>query len=95
MDVWRVKERIKREIKRFDCWLLQDPVIFSGSVRSNLDPFGEAANDKAIWNSLKQAGLEAVVRSMPVHTFTHLSILLKKCLVRFHEGLQANLLEQD
>ena len=51
--------------------LLQDPVIFSGSVRSNLDPFGEAAGDEAIWDSLRQAGLEALVHSMPVLSLDH------------------------
>lgn len=45
---------------------VQDPVIFSGSLRSNLDPFGEAESDDAVWNALKQAGLEDVVQSMPV-----------------------------
>lgn len=41
-------------------------MIFSGSVRSNLDPFGEATSDEAIWSSLRQAGLDDVVRGMPV-----------------------------
>ena len=40
--------------------------MFSGSVRSNLDPFGEASSDQDIWNSLRQAGLDGVVRAMPV-----------------------------
>ncbi|KAI8930188.1 hypothetical protein BC831DRAFT_508630 [Entophlyctis helioformis] len=32
----------------------QDPVLFSGTLRSNLDPFGECT-DQAIWASLKQS----------------------------------------
>lgn len=32
----------------------QDPVIFSGSVRSNLDPFGDAGSDERIWGALSQ-----------------------------------------
>lgn len=43
----------------------QDPVIFTGSVRSNLDPFG-GSTDTAIWQALKQAGLEAAVMAMDV-----------------------------
>ena len=31
----------------------QDPVLFSGSVRYNLDPFDQYDSEK-IWNSLKQ-----------------------------------------
>ncbi|PRW61038.1 multidrug resistance-associated 1 isoform X8 [Chlorella sorokiniana] len=43
----------------------QDPVIFSGTVRSNLDPFGHAGSDEAVWEALAQAGLEGTVRAMP------------------------------
>ncbi|KAF8057290.1 Abcc2 [Scenedesmus sp. PABB004] len=42
----------------------QDPVIFSGTVRSNLDPFGQAGGDDAIWEALRQAGLADLVRSL-------------------------------
>ncbi|PNY29412.1 Oligomycin resistance ATP-dependent permease YOR1 [Tolypocladium capitatum] len=34
----------------------QDPTLFHGTVRSNLDPFGEHA-DLALWSALRQAGL--------------------------------------
>ena len=44
----------------------QDPVIFSGTVRSNLDPFGRAPSDLAIWEALRQASLRDFVRTMPV-----------------------------
>ena len=44
----------------------QDPVVFSGSFRSNLDPFGSAGGDGAIWGALKQAGLDGMVSSMGV-----------------------------
>eukprot|EP00892_Ulva_mutabilis_P002364 jgi/Ulvmu1/12128/UM084_0055.1 len=49
----------------------QDPVIFTGSVRSNLDPFG-GATDTAIWEALKQAGLEAAVMAMEAGLDTEL-----------------------
>eukprot|EP00198_Chlamydomonas_reinhardtii_P014120 XP_001703457.1 ABC transporter, multidrug resistance associated protein [Chlamydomonas reinhardtii] len=41
----------------------QDPVIFSGSVRSNLDPFGEARGDSDMWEALRRAGMDETVRS--------------------------------
>lgn len=42
----------------------QDPVVFSGSVRSNLDPFGEAASDADIWEALRRAGADGAVRAL-------------------------------
>ena len=44
----------------------QDPVVFSGSFRSNLDPFGQADSDAVIWEGLRQAGLDNMVRNMGV-----------------------------
>jgi ABC-type multidrug transport system fused ATPase/permease subunit len=53
----------------------QDPVIFSGSIRSNLDPFGSAPGendpfgsapgDEAVWQALTQAGIDGYVRELP------------------------------
>ena len=43
----------------------QDPVIFSGSVRSNLDPFGTAGGDEALWGTLERSGLASAVRALP------------------------------
>jgi ABC-type multidrug transport system fused ATPase/permease subunit len=44
----------------------QDPVLFSGSVRSNLDPFGAAAGgDAGLWSALERAGVAPAVRAMP------------------------------
>ena len=40
----------------------QDPVLFSGSLRMNIDPF-EAYNDEELWNALDQANLKAFVES--------------------------------
>jgi len=42
----------------------QDPVVFSGSVRSNLDPFGEAGGDAQIWEALRQSGMHTYIQSM-------------------------------
>ena len=40
----------------------QDPIIFSGTVRSNLDPFGDAAGDGQLYKALDQAGMGDAVR---------------------------------
>ncbi|KAG2426904.1 hypothetical protein HXX76_012691 [Chlamydomonas incerta] len=37
----------------------QEPVMFTGTVRSNLDPFGEFKDDAILWEVLKKVGLEA------------------------------------
>lgn len=42
----------------------QDPVLFSGTMRSNLDPFGENG-DEEIWAALERVELGAVVRNLP------------------------------
>ncbi|KAJ3122380.1 hypothetical protein HK100_012023 [Physocladia obscura] len=38
----------------------QDPVVFSGSFRTNMDPFSEYADDK-LWDAIGRAGLKAKV----------------------------------
>lgn len=42
----------------------QDPVLFSGTVRSNLDPF-KKHNDEEIWNALEKTQLKDRVKTMP------------------------------
>ena len=39
----------------------QDPVLWSGSVRYNLDPTGEATSD-AIWYALEQSHLKEFIQ---------------------------------
>ncbi|EDV20621.1 uncharacterized protein TRIADDRAFT_31533, partial [Trichoplax adhaerens] len=41
----------------------QDPVLFSGSIRMNLDPFNEY-DDKTIWTALEHAYLKTFVQSL-------------------------------
>uniref|UniRef100_M4B260 Uncharacterized protein n=1 Tax=Hyaloperonospora arabidopsidis (strain Emoy2) TaxID=559515 RepID=M4B260_HYAAE len=41
----------------------QDPVLFSGTVRSNLDPFDKFSDDE-IWMSIKRASLQNAVTSL-------------------------------
>ena len=42
----------------------QDPVLFSGSLRMNLDPF-DAYTDEQIWMALEHAHLKAFVTNLP------------------------------
>ena len=42
----------------------QEPVVFSGTVRSNLDPFDEfhcVGQDYELWEAIRECGLEDVV----------------------------------
>ena len=41
----------------------QDPVVFNGSVRKNLDPFGEYS-DEQIWSALNKVQLHNIVNSL-------------------------------
>lgn len=42
----------------------QEPVLFNGPIRRNLDPFGEY-NDLDMWRALEQVKLDEVVRGLP------------------------------
>jgi ABC-type multidrug transport system fused ATPase/permease subunit len=42
----------------------QNPVLFSGTIRSNMDPFNEYT-DKDIWNSLEGCGMKNTIEEMP------------------------------
>ena len=42
----------------------QDPVLFSGSLRMNIDPF-EAYSDDAIWTALEHSHLKSFIKSLP------------------------------
>jgi ATP-binding cassette subfamily C (CFTR/MRP) protein 1 len=54
-----------RDLRRAISLVPQDPTVFSGTVRSNLDPFHESASDADVWESLRRAGLEPYVRGLP------------------------------
>ena len=41
----------------------QDPVVFSGTLRMNLDPFNQYS-DQEVWTALEQAHLKAFVHSL-------------------------------
>lgn len=44
--------------------ITQDPVLFSGNLRSNLDPYG-VHEDIDLWNALEQMRMNSIVQSLP------------------------------
>eukprot|EP00928_Gymnodinium_smaydae_P027038 TRINITY_DN21037_c0_g1_i1.p1 TRINITY_DN21037_c0_g1~~TRINITY_DN21037_c0_g1_i1.p1 ORF type:complete len:1431 (-),score=138.73 TRINITY_DN21037_c0_g1_i1:187-3840(-) len=70
-----------RELRRVVRVLLQDPIFFSGSIRSNLlcrtpkqcmldnvertNASSESAEDAALWQALGKAGIEKLIRDLP------------------------------
>ncbi|CAH3114175.1 unnamed protein product [Pocillopora meandrina] len=42
----------------------QDPILFSGSLRKNLDPFNQY-NDTEVWNALEEVQLKETVTELP------------------------------
>ena len=43
---------------------IQEPVLFSGTLRMNLDPF-DSYSDDDIWTALEHAHLKEYVRALP------------------------------
>ncbi len=43
----------------------QDPTLFTGSIRSNLDPFNQHS-DQEIWQVLTAIHLKSVVEALPL-----------------------------
>lgn len=50
----------------------QEPVLFSGTMRYNLDPFDEFLDDK-LWNALRAVHLHGVVSDMPAGLLSKIS----------------------
>lgn len=44
------------------CLLLQDPVLFIGTVRTNLDPEGKYSDDE-LWDALRRCHMDECIRS--------------------------------
>ncbi len=51
----------------------QEPVLFSGSLRTNLDPFGKAS-DSVLWSAIKEVHLDSIMMA-PHESATSESLL--------------------
>eukprot|EP00004_Rigifila_ramosa_P027497 TRINITY_DN899_c0_g1_i1.p1 TRINITY_DN899_c0_g1~~TRINITY_DN899_c0_g1_i1.p1 ORF type:complete len:957 (-),score=240.32 TRINITY_DN899_c0_g1_i1:21-2891(-) len=69
VDISKIGLRILRSSLAI---LTQNPVLFNGTIRYNVDPMGTASDEK-IWESLSLVGLSSVVRSMSLQLDTPLS----------------------
>lgn len=54
----------RRELRRRIATIPQDPVLFSGTIRDNLDPFAEASDDE-VWHALERCMLKEVIAGLP------------------------------
>jgi ABC-type multidrug transport system fused ATPase/permease subunit len=52
------------ELRRKISIVPQSPVIFSGTLRSNMDPF-DKYSDASIWSALEKCNLKAMVAEFP------------------------------
>jgi ABC-type multidrug transport system fused ATPase/permease subunit len=52
------------------CIIPQDPVLFSGSVRLNVDPFSDFT-DEECWSALHKVRLSVLVKSLPGELHAH------------------------
>ena len=61
--------------------ITQNPILFTGSLRMNLDPFKKYA-DKELWGALEEASLKAMVENLS----NQLSEEIKECGSNFSVG---------
>ncbi|XP_039260634.2 ATP-binding cassette sub-family C member 4-like isoform X1 [Styela clava] len=54
------------------CIIPQDPMLFSGSLRKNIDPFSQYS-DKDIWKALEQVQLKDQIESFPMKLMKELA----------------------
>lgn len=61
--------------------ITQNPFLFTGSLRMNLDPFDEH-DDRELWDALEQASLKSMVKMLP----RQLNEEIKECGANFSAG---------
>ncbi|KAF5288562.1 hypothetical protein FQA39_LY15341 [Lamprigera yunnana] len=60
IDIKKIKPK---ELRKKMSIIPQDPVLFSGSVRKNLDPFDECDDDE-LWKALEQMKLKTIITDL-------------------------------
>ena len=72
IDGHSIKEKTLKNLRKSISIIPQDPVLFTGSLRLNLDPFSSYSDDE-IWEALRLSNLFGFVSTLPKglqHTFT-------------------------
>ena len=64
IDGINVKQIGLHDLRRNLAIIPQDPVLFTGTVRSNLDPLGEIKDDSVLWDALEATQLDKTIRNM-------------------------------
>jgi ABC-type multidrug transport system fused ATPase/permease subunit len=64
IDGLNIRELDIRQLREALCIIPQEPVLFKGTFRSNLDPFGEYT-DEELWNALELSHMKEYVMNTP------------------------------
>ena len=63
VDGVNIKQIGLHDLRRKLAIIPQEPVLFTGTIRSNLDPLGECNDDK-LWDALRAVQLETSIQNM-------------------------------
>ena len=55
--------------------MFQDPVLLTGSVRRNLDPFNQHC-DTALWNALEEVRMTSFIGQLSLFSNYHVKLLI-------------------
>ena len=72
IDGHSIKEKKLKDLRKSISIIPQDPVLFTGTLRMNLDPFSSYSDDE-IWDALRLSNLFGFVSALPKglqHNFT-------------------------